>query len=209
MDLNMRKVLKVQYPETVTCFPRHGNLLSIISCNEKYVPWFHSNYIQLEIKRDFELGCFLDFYAPNLIENCPWIYAQRIARDLVQKFSADIVDFLINAIDSEYYVYTMVNTFYIPEHSSYGKRKRSHELLIYGYDREKRFFYIADNFPKYKYAIATFDEIKNSYDDNIIENDYLKGINLYKYNYDGKYDLDVVNIVEMFTDYLYSKNTSI
>ncbi len=76
-----------------------------------------------------------------------------------------VVDLIKHEIDREFYLIICVNEFYIPNRMAFGKNYFGHDILIYGYDDEKRTFNtIAYNSSgKYQTAAIPFDLIKKAF----------------------------------------------
>ncbi|MBU3198544.1 hypothetical protein LL037_18950 [Clostridium estertheticum] len=206
-NLYYSKKLTTNYP-MISSYPFHANLLSIISNTDEYLSWFYNYYIQLEIPPiGHWLGTRLDFYTPLLWKSCPWIYYQRISRDLLAKKWKSICEFIIDSIDLGYYAYFNIDRFYISEYDSSHKEHRVHDIFVFGYNLKNKTFNIADNFRdnKYYYANASFDEIMESYLN--VDDNWLFGVELIKFRKKGEYKFDISIVKDFLVDFLESKNT--
>ncbi|MCD9021531.1 hypothetical protein [Cohnella silvisoli] len=209
----MEKILAVSFPP-ITSYSHHATCLSIISCNDKYLPWFFSNYIQLIASADLDLPTSLDFYvgtAPWLainsysLLNCPFLIRETLPRNINDR--KDIVDIFIDCIDNGFYIYTEVEGFYIKPYAAYQSFEFMHPIFIYGYNKEKKFFYTADFFVNgiFKFEKCSFEDIKKGYEEIP---GYNWGIELYKYNGDVEVALNKELIIGSLEDYLHSKRSS-
>jgi len=118
-----------------------------------------------------------------------------------------LIDFIKDCIDIGYYVSIEINRKYIKEYES--NFDKNHPILIYGYNLEAKTFYIADFFKngKYYYAIASFDELLNAYN-NVFSIQYIEGAYLYaRKKYIMDYEISMASIKSMLYDYLHSLNS--
>lgn len=179
--------------------PSIDYFLSLVSLNiDKTLPWILENYIDVVFNKtkgsNYFVMEFLDIY--KLWWNCPFINVSRIPRRIVE--TGTIGEFVKTLIDNELYVMLIIDTFYIPEYTTYRKEHLAHEIFIYGYDSEC--LLVSDYFdfllPKRKKI--RFSDLSNGYnflDRN--EKDYLCGIVTFEINKDvilnGKPDVQFVN----------------
>jgi len=165
----------ISYTPTIDFF------LSILeSHNLNTRSWIFENYIDLVINADsngpvFE---FLDVF--KVWWNCPFIHTSRIHRDAFMimannQLSKDIENF----IDKEYYVSSLVDTFYIDKYPAYENEHIYHQLMIYGYDGINFLCsdYIGSIRKKFLVEYAQMEFALKSVPDM---NDYLQGILLYR-----------------------------
>jgi len=81
-------------------------------------------------------------------------------------YKCSTVGFLCNAVDNDYYVFINALPYF---NSAYETRREDvcfpHEILVYGYDNEKRLFSCADFFNEnYCSKTCSFDEPSESID---------------------------------------------
>lgn len=206
-------ILPVANP-IIDCYPNYGAFLSILQNHEMAKPWIVSNFIQLECPNDMEQNTRMDFYmgSPYFISVCPWILLQRIRKDMIQlKWSNNISHFVREALLQGYYVFLMVDQFFIPASSAYQKYHRIHELFIYGYDDVEEVFYISDNFQNGQYirGICSFTDLNYSYIDLSKSKDLGQElIYLLSFNNFGQFDINLEVLKELLSDYLFSINSS-
>jgi amino acid adenylation domain-containing protein len=205
------KVLPMCYPPPVMAYPAHGNLLSVILDHEEAFSWFYNYYIQLEAPPEGE-GIRLDFYTTLLYKTCPFIYYQRISRELIAKKWDKISDYIIDCLNLGYYVYFLIDRFYIPEYAEYQKEHKIHDIFVFGYDLSEKSFNVADCFSGglYRYATATFTQIENGYKNIHLTGrpDWFDGVELISYRDKFHYTFDINLMIGFMKDYLSSTSTS-
>ncbi|WMJ86430.1 carbohydrate-binding protein [Anaerocolumna sp. MB42-C2] len=204
---NPIKILPMKYPE-ITSYPHHANLLSILSYNEDKMSWFYNYYFQLAIYKegdnrlDFNIGYSIN----QFIKNCPYITHHGLSREFINKKCLSFSDFIIDSVNLGYYVYFVVDKFYIP---AYGMNYHvQHDMLVYGYNTEKQTANIADFFKggKYNYTECSFSEMEEAYFAGN-DLDWLDGVILLKENSNGFiFNIDLLK--NYITDYLNSYNSN-
>ena len=118
----------------------------------------------------------------------------------------DILKFLKQMICIGAYVYGMYNEKYIPGKYAYQRVDRSHDFFIYGYDDNEQIFYSAGYledgiFHAFKISYTDFrDSIKNILDPKLF-------FNLYSFNKEAKFELNMERIVTDISDYINSRNS--
>ncbi len=204
------KVLPMNFP-VITSYPTHANILSCLQQYEDSMQWFYNYYIQLFAEGVLARGYYVDFCTPVPWRSCPWIDFQRIGKEMVEKKWDSITEFIIDCIDSDYYVFLYLDQFYISEAVPYQKQKYAHDTFIFGYDLQKKLFNVADfyKFSKYYYTSIPFSQIEDAYNNldlsGVVDN--LQGIILIKpVRYDD-YDFNVNIVAGFLNDYLQAKNT--
>lgn len=207
----MEKQLSLKYPPIDTKNP-HAFTLSAILNYEDALPWFYCNYIQMIVWKGE-----LDFLSTSIPKTNPWIQSTYLHRDLVQKWHFDIIKFIIECIDENYFVTTNVNQFYIPETECFNKVHYKHENLVYGYNLERKVFYIAGFFKNAKYRIGvevSFENFEKAFRNIEVTQDYMDNVDIYRFPYFGennkvadRYDFDLMQVIDSLSDYLFSKNS--
>ena len=155
-----------------------------------------------------------DFYFPfpyelRSIDSCKWILTQKIHRDVIDGKWESIINFIIDSINSNNYVHTNINYFYVPLGPIYNKVHYNHDILIFGYDLDEKVLYVSDFFDmgKYSYEKISFLDFGRAYSSySIAENmDYLYSmVCLYKINLKCDYVFSLENISNSISSYLYS-----
>lgn len=196
-------------PPTINGYQFYAYPLAIILNHKETHPWFYSNYIQLAFDKDFYSPVPFCFYMYDYAIN-PWLNVQRLQRNIFDITGQDIVDFVKNALDNQYYVYLNVDEYHIPERSNFHKKHISHDVLVYGYDLENNTFDVLGFNDKtiFKNSKVRFSEFRHSFASlDIIENNCHQ-IYLYQYNPHGTYSFNTELVIETLEDYLFSRNTS-
>lgn len=221
----MERKLPINEKPFLTGYASHANFLAIISTIDDYEEWFFTNYIQLMSKKNFEvphdvpLDFFIDIKRDSYYYlNNPLVYAQCIKLELLNVICPDIVEFIINAIDSNTYVDIWLDEYYIPVKNAYKRYSKPHNNLVYGYDKEKKYFYMAgyvqDGVNQFvgTYGIfhITFNELYDAYK-NCPYNEWYKSIYLYSIESHGgtieKYKFNIGTVKRSLESYLYSENS--
>lgn len=205
----LSKILPINEP-MITTYTQHAHLLSILGIYDFTYSWIFSNYIQLYINKDYKHN-WSDFYFPfpyelRSVDTCKWIKSQKLDRKITVKWSS-IIDFVIDCVNSNNYVHTMINYFYLPVSDRYNRKNLNHDILIYGYDLEEDILYVSDFFKNgvYNNEKISFSDFSLAYAkyDQAINNDYLNEmIYLYKLNKQYDYKFNIKNITNSIKDYL-------
>ncbi|MFS1512194.1 hypothetical protein VQL36_07140 [Chengkuizengella sp. SCS-71B] len=205
----MKKSLKVNYP-MITSYPRHAFNLAIISTIENSIPWVFSNYVQLRchtqsLHEKYIYADWFEFdaYNPTLDDN-PLVYYQIIYRELILKYTNNIVEFTIDWINDGYYFFTHLNEFYVPNTRAYQFRDFPHSNLIFGFDKVEESFEIAyfDKDGKLAFGKIGFEDYANSFNTLVVSQDYLKYNYLVKPRDSFDYKYDAKTNLQTFKDYL-------
>ena len=208
-ELLITKMLPVNYP-LITTYTQHAHLLSILSCYEFTYPWIYSNYIQLYINKDYKHN-WADFYYPFPYElrpsdTCKWVITQKVKRDIVSIKWGSVTEFIMENINNDNYIHTMLNYFHVPNSTRYQKQQLLHDILVYGYNFDEKVFYVADFFKqKYSFEKIAFSDLELAFSTyHLTKNsDYLNGlIYLYSINKDCDYMFNINNIINSIRSYL-------
>lgn len=151
MNNDTTKILLPKMNPIITSYPQYANIFSIVGDNENKKTWFYENMITLQATDDmnnFRLDFHVGFDSKAMIGFCPVVYTDTYPRDIISKAYNDVTDFFVDQIDKERCLYFVVCTKYIPEYVGWQSEEteRNHDILIYGYDKEKQVFYAADFF---------------------------------------------------------------
>ena len=78
------KTLPMFYSPPTTTYHFCSDLLAVLCNYEEAFPWIFNNFVQLKyfVGQRYQA---LEFYTPALWNICPWIYHQRISKDLAAK----------------------------------------------------------------------------------------------------------------------------
>lgn len=167
-------ILPVVYPP-INGYTHKGALFSMLMAREECKPWVFSNFIQIYTLKDLynkgiRTGTVDFFYNLYGDWNCfylkaiPWIRFKSIPYDFFKLIKTDIVDFIKTCINKNFYFFFEIDMYYIPAYTmNFNKKHLLHQLLIYGYDDDKKIFYMGDNtVGKYNLDQVTYEEIIKS-----------------------------------------------
>ena len=211
----MKKILPIATPPVIG-YLHHAYPLSILANWTAYLPWFHSNYIQLYCPQNLQnlrgqRTMKFNFYRrpDQRASFSPYLKVQLLDRDLIFNSLKDIVPFIMACIDKGYYVQPMVNEYFLPDSVAYQQKHLVHETLIYGYDKQT---FIGIGYNKQgdyaTYHIA-FSELEQAIVQADLTHHYdSEGLRLFKYASHKKYNFDIHLVQEQLTDLLYARNTS-
>jgi len=217
-----KKILPVKYP-AVTSWPSHAMLFTILESRKESQDWIYCNHIQTySSKYSFPRysntndAMFIYDYLPNTMNYlmCPWLNTQIINSELIKMKFQDINELITVAINSDSYVYIVINEKYIlgellgPEATWF----HHHGLLIYGYDLDTRKYYVADFFrnKKYSFEEVSMDNISRGYADIPDGEEYSKGGTvLLKFNDSATYNFDSELVKNDFNNYYNSTSNGL
>ena len=211
----MKKILPITIPPVIG-YLHHAYPLSILANEEAYLPWFHSNYIQLYCPPNFQnpsrnRTMKFNFYRrpDQRVSFSPYLKVQLLNRDLIFKSPTDILPFIVACIDKGYYIQPTVDEYFLPDSAAYQKRHLVHETLIYGYDKQT---FVGIGYNK-NGDYASYHIIFSELEQAIVHADLTghydpEGLRLFKYDSHARYDFDIYLVREQITDFLHSRNTS-
>lgn len=205
------KILPLVVPP-IRSYQYHAFQLSIVLNHQSSSEWFYNNYIQLRCYNKDQVakhGLCLDFIHLSPLYN-PLLYTQKIYFSFLQALKNDILEFLIEAINDNFYIITFIDEFYIPERSSYKVSHRIHDVLIHGYDIEKKIFYISGFNQNRIYTISqvSFDNMVLSFIYAERDDERRNTIYLHKIKEEVTRKLDLGSIICYLEDYLNGVNTT-
>ncbi len=155
-------ILPVKYP-IITSYTADAHMLAILNSYPSTEEWILNNYINLwgEEPSRYNNFAMLRFHSWSIKKVCPYFKLNYFNESF---FTSNITEFIISKIDAGKYVTIFYDPYYIKCSMQYQKTHGGHEMLIYGYDRNLRVFFIADFFQNYKYAFETepFDCVENA-----------------------------------------------
>ena len=195
----------------------HAFPLAILSQDERYLPWFYSQYIQVhcplnladgpdpERKRKF------NFYRVPNCDGPPNIglSVTRLNRAIV--LGDGLMPFIFRALELGRYVQVCVDEFYIPNKMAFQKRHLLHELFVFGGDSVDGFvetlgFQANGDFGALR---VSCDDLQRAFDAGADNNEYdADGIRLFYWDRDVPVIFDVQNVLDGLEDYVLSRNTS-
>ena len=217
-----KKRLPVTKP-LITSWQWHATLFSILSDDENAKKWIYSNYIQLRCYNIKEIFTGEDILFTDLMPGssslklCPYLVYSLLTKEQIESYCGNVVDFIIKTIDLGGYVYGVFDEAKIICDAGVDY-KFPHELCIYGYNRDKEYFYAGDFTFKDHYAHNTVSfadlergfEVISAQEDHMLNDDYKGQRGLYvitKNTESSTYELDITLIKQNLKEYLNSKDT--
>lgn len=171
--------------------------------------WLYNNYISIWVyswrKRKEYMADFKYDMDSNYFEVCPMLKMNVIE---VEK-TDNIVKIIMENIIVNRYVFLSVDTFFLDSWWKYAERKEhsQHEMLVIGYDSEKKIVFVADFF-KQKYSVQeiSYTNFRKAFDANmgyIRERDGIEKIPIitYKYSKENSYIINIKRIKDMIIDF--------
>ncbi len=212
----MKKILPITTMPPIIGYLHHAYPLSILANYKAYLPWFHSNYIQLYCPPNFQnpsrnRTMKFNFYRrpDQRVSFSPYLKVQLLNRDLIFKSPTDILPIIVACIDKGYYIQPTVDEYFLPDSAAYQKRHLVHETLIYGYDKQT---FVGIGYNKngdYASYHIRFSELKQAVVHADLTGHYdPDGLRLFKYVQQAEYDFDIHLVREHLEDFLFAKNTS-
>ncbi|MEN1987493.1 hypothetical protein [Paenibacillus hubeiensis] len=177
-----KKQLPMKKQDLISTYNIDASFVSMALSYELTEPWLCSNFIQL---KSFKGSPQNFFYECQHEYDTPFFAVQRIGKDLINKKWEDIIQFIIDCIDTNYYILMMVNKKHLSVYKNMDIPEFIHDVFIYGYDSDQELVYLAGNFlnGKYAFVTCTFEEIRTAYilsfKDELF--DWLFGVVLYQY----------------------------
>lgn len=209
----MLKKLDIHEP-LITTSPTIATLFTIITGVKFLDNWIVNNFNNLlYIENNYESRCIFMEDQPNykatIFGEVDFFRFNTVKYEIVNSFTENIIEFIVAAINKEYYIRMAVDDYYIQlNNETYMKNHLLHPLFIYGYDTEQNCLLIGEFFNQQKfdcYEIG-FSEFRNAYERSIYPSDtiyeYLENIVLIKLNTEYKEELDILKVIDGIEDYL-------
>jgi hypothetical protein len=200
------KILPIGNPQ-IMAYQNYAFPLSVLACDDEYLPWFYSNLIQLYYIADSKVP-FTFFYNGASVDpllSIPMLQNQYLKSQTVINNNIDLIDFIINSIRDGYYLKASVNEFFIPNRRAHCNHNFNHGIMVYGYDYKEKLIYCLGFNERYIFCSSkiTFDDFSKAFYSTGTDSDlYLFKKNNYKYCF------DLSLVTELLYDYLHSDNTS-
>ncbi|MEK3787286.1 MULTISPECIES: hypothetical protein [Paenibacillus] len=203
----MASIILPFYEPTFYTYNIYGSVTSMLSNNDHYLPWLYNNFIQIRYVEDWDSYFFDNHH--TLLDNIPWINHHIIPRDILNRKWVSLTDFIIESLHSNYYLYFYVDRSYISVSKQYQQVSHWHEILVYGYDEQKRTFLMADNLADGKYikTECPIEEIEQGYYSIVSDNEFFKNVHLLSIREERDYSLQIDQIAESIRRYLNSTIT--
>lgn len=197
----LKNILHLEEPALNSCSP-YGCFFLIMSKN--MLPWIYNNFIQIKYSK--EMGLFQYSKHHQLLTDCSAITYYSFSKNtIIQKWNQSIKEVVIDAIDSNNYLYMNVDYFYLPDSFYFMFQHNIAEIFVYGYDLKKGCANIIANINGiYKTIECLFIDLENAYwkqdDKNIMTK-----IHFIQVNKNCEYKINLNQIIIGLEDYLYSK----
>ncbi|AEY67383.1 hypothetical protein [Clostridium sp. BNL1100] len=202
--------LKINQPPIV-CYLHHAYPLTSAMHHEDFNSWFFSNYIQLEYRRQSkELNFFTYIICGNSVF-IPILDYKILDLEFIFKNKIDIIEFIKNSIENGYYVTTYTDEFFIPERTAYKNDHFRHDIMIYGFDLNKKIFNVIGYNDKNDYATSSveFSDFEKAYLNSINkQNDLILFKPKDNRSYEPSFTFDIENVKSLLYDYVFSQNSS-
>ena len=220
-----RKVLPLTNTP-ITSYHYHADLLSVILCKDNYnypdsypedynTSWLYNNHINLEAPPINGVNDFrrFDFHIPfSAWKTCPFVYYQRLSRDMVRAKWDNVVEFVIDSINLGNYICLDFDRYYLENTFWYKQKHLLHDLFVYGYDSDKQVVFFAEYLEhgRYTHSEMSFDEFITGCESafNTEHEANINGFELIKPR-DERYDFDIRKVTDGIVDYLSSKCSAI
>lgn len=175
-----KKVLPLK--ESIISFsPNMDHFLSVLENHHNITfPWILENYIDLIIRKDESNPPVFEFLDYNKIWwTCPFIHVSRIERQAFSVYG-DVKTTIKSLLEKNFYLFFLVDTFYIESYVTYKKEHVVHDIFVYGYEDE--YVYVSDYFDFHykKNKIITFRSLIEGYQNVPKSRDYGRGVVLFK-----------------------------
>ncbi len=158
------KILPFVIPIT-NCYPATSEATGILFTDNNIYEWMFNSFIQIF---EVEGNHAIDYY-DFAIDNNPFLSYNEIDYSFIYHNWDSIIDFVISAIDDNYYVRLFVNMRKIAAYLNSDDNQ--HDMIIFGYNKKEALFYIADHFQKgyFEKKTCTFEELINALDTYKVE----------------------------------------
>lgn len=223
MEINFEMQKKVELPfeiPKVCTYPYFTAILGILNGHGNGDIWLYNNYILFWMLKDVHhIDYWMDFKYGNeekQEEFCSFIKKEVVTREDINRTYNTIIDFIVDSINKEKYVFASVNCRYI-ENWWEKKEKRKdyrHQFIIYGYDIENKSLTIADfiGAKHYKTIKVDFDDFIMGYSHYadvgpVVE--YGKDVLCLLYNPESKEKVNLKRVCDLLDDYVNSRDIHI
>jgi len=207
----MEKILPVQYP-TITSYPRHAYILSILEAQQGVKPWIYMNFFELKCYASEEdKGIFTDWFdfdCYQLMNDVnPYLEREIIYRNNLLKLADQPAEWLQSLLQEETYLFTFLDEYYISGLGPFNKYHNSHANLIYGYDSSREIFHMASFSASGKFVFheADYNSVTDAFKFMDVGQDYAKyNFLLKKREPEHVYTYDLSMFQQLLKDYLFS-----
>lgn len=183
-----------------------ANPLAIILNDEAGWAWFFSDYVQLIWYKEEKLLSFYNKYVNEIPTCIPCLEFQCLEKQFVIE-NMDVIQFLIDAINEGWYIFSSYDEQYIP--NTYGHLKKKcwyHDFMMQGYDLDKRefFFTIYTKRGKYERNVVEFDKFLEGFLNSRSNDFQFNRMNLFRRNKEYKFYFDKQELIKQIEYYIES-----
>lgn len=183
--------------------------LSILATVDGSSDWILANFIHMAYDLSEGTPIRFCFYLFDYAQS-PWLETVKTDRFWVAASSLDIVKVCRASMEAGYYPYLNLNEFHVPGREAYGRRDRTHDMLlcgfddaadtfaIYGYSNSGRLSRVEIDRTQFRESYESLDRIPNT----------CHQVFFYRVVRDVNFRLDVANVCESIEDYLAGSNAS-
>ena len=207
---NKKKVLDICERLPITQHTVHAIPLSIILSDNQHFGWLYQNFVQVcsSIKQDSNIKQRMYYYGMNYAA-----YGRLLSITQRKEFdkTSDIVEHIIKFIDDFVYVSVYMDMFFVKEKESAHGRHYSQKVLIFGYDSDKRAFYVKgyNQNALFSTFIIGYEELSQAFEAGRVSAEDGAGsfyIETYEFTGYGKpIEFSLERYKCQLNDYLYSK----
>lgn len=147
------KILQLNTEPPVSVYNHHAFGTGIITTAPWGMNWIYNNYIMLGFYPD-EGALTFDFYM-DYIYCQPVFDREFLSNSIIRYIKEKPESLVISQVNEGKYVECCVDEYYIPNREAYKTYHFIHNLLIYGYDDNKKLFYTAGYDENGKYTADT------------------------------------------------------
>ncbi len=215
----MEKILPISIPSVQT-YLNHAFPFAILENNEFFRNWLFTNYTQLYTfynRKNPTSDFKVDFYSyDGKYPKNPFLEYSRLNKDTIIAGNINILDFVIEHINLNYYIEIGIDEYYWSNKKNYMKAHFHHDNLIYGYNLyEKKLYYLGYDrdmiFGEHSVDFSEFiDSFVNNEESNLkfIKNftsELLSVTTKYVYHDNVNFDMEIFS--KYLFDFLESKNS--
>ena len=170
------KELKLFNPK-INCVPEFGHLFSLLDMNDFVTEtWVVNNFMHF--------GCFEDRSVTlkdqwTILGNCPLLETTTFYNASSLEKGDALKEFIIESLQSEYYVILNVNRTYISTAHGHTDYRADHLILINGFDLNDNVFMVSDNSSttgKYMRNRYNIDEVIKGYNNILVDDSHRPNI---------------------------------
>lgn len=175
------------------------------------LPWFYSNYINLYCNNLYfpnkkELA--VNFLSGSIFGGIPLLKHHEIKKSVIKNTEKELNYFIKNCLNKNYFFYTFIDEFFIPNRIAYNNTHFSHDIMIYGCNPQNGSYNVLgyDASKKFRESIVKYNDFGNAFS-NYIENAYDTTV-IFKKKENVNYGLNINKIITSLNDYINSSDCS-